>query len=56
MVNENLSQATSKRLGHHAESFTLKVCKHRMPGKGKSEVDSLDDPDFFVRPDAPCHH
>ena len=39
-----------KQFGHHAESFTLKIYNHWMPGKRKSEVDSLDDPGFFVHP------
>ena len=33
----------SKQLGHHSEAITMKVCNHRIPGKRKSEIDSLED-------------
>jgi integrase len=45
----------SNQLGHHSVKFTWDVYYHWMPGKKKSEVDGLDDPDF-LRPDAPYMH
>jgi len=36
----------SNQLGHHAEGFTLKVYNHWKPGQRKSEIDSLDDPEW----------
>jgi integrase len=33
----------SKQLDHYSVAFTLKVYYHWIPGKRKSEVDSLDD-------------
>ena len=45
----------SNQLGHHSVKFTWDVYYHWMPGKKKSEVDGLDDPDF-MRPNAPPLH
>jgi integrase len=45
----------SHQLGHHAESFTLKVYNHWKPGKRKSEVDALDDR-VSQHPSAPYTH
>ena len=45
----------SNQLGHHTEAFTLKVYNHWIPGKRKSEVDSLDD-QITPHPNAPYLH
>ena len=39
-------QDVSKQLGHHSVKLTLDVYSHWMPGKKKSEVDALDDPEY----------
>ena len=36
----------SNQLGHHSETFTMKIYYKWMPGKKKSEVDELDDLEF----------
>ena len=36
----------SKQLGHYSTKFTLDVYSHWIPGKKKSEVDALDDPEY----------
>lgn len=46
----------SNQLGHHSVKLTLDVYHHWLPGKRKAEVDGLDDPSFFVHPDAPYTH
>ncbi|MFC1515624.1 tyrosine-type recombinase/integrase [Thermodesulfobacteriota bacterium] len=45
----------SNQLGHHSVKFTWDVYYHWTPGKKKSEVDGLDDPDF-LHPSAPYLH
>lgn len=37
----------SGQLGHHSTKFTLDFYNHWMPGKKKSEVDGLDDVEYF---------
>jgi integrase len=43
--NDNIDDV-SKQLGHYSTKFTLDIYNHWMPGKKKSEVDALDDPEF----------
>ena len=45
----------SNQLGHHSVKLTMDVYYHWMPGKKKSEVDALDDPEF-LHPNAPYTH
>ena len=46
----------SNQLGHHSPKLTWDVYYHWIPGKKKSEVDSLDDPSFLAHSDAPYPH
>jgi len=43
-----------KQMGHSSVKLTLDIYTHIIPGKHKSEVDALDDPDFSRHPSAPC--
>ena len=38
----------SHQLGHHSPKFTMDFYYHWLPGKKKSEVDALDDPEYRV--------
>jgi len=40
------------QLGHHSTKFTLDFYNHWMPGKKKSEVDELDDVEYFTGAEA----
>jgi integrase len=37
----------SHQLGHHSPKFTMDFYYHWMPGKKKTEVDELDDPQYL---------
>jgi len=52
---DNISDV-SNQVGHSSVTLTLDVYNHWLPGKHKSEVDALDDPEFSTHPNAPYTH